>query len=59
MTTAYVLVAVNIIAIIICHQVAKNRGANPNFWAGLAFFVGPLAIPFVFFSKARGHSREG
>lgn len=36
---------------IICHHVAKRRNANPVFWGVLGVVLGPIAIPFSFFSK--------
>jgi hypothetical protein len=49
----YIPIAITIIlaSAIICHLVAKNRGANPVFWGVMGLVFGPLAIPFVFFSK--------
>ena len=31
--------------------IADKRGANTFFWAFMGAFFGPLAIPFVFFTK--------
>lgn len=36
---------------IICHYLAKSRGANPVFWGVMGIVFGPLAIPFVYFAK--------
>jgi len=36
---------------VICYMVAKHRGASVSYWITVGFFFGPLAIPFVFFSK--------
>mgnify|MGYP006077255651 FL=1 len=58
MPTAYALVVLNIIAVLICYQMAKSRGGNPRFWGGLAVFFGPLVIPFVFFCKAKTESES-
>jgi len=44
-----------VVSAILCHFVAKNRGANPIFWGVMGVIFGPLAIPFVFFSKAGGN----
>ena len=38
---------------ILCHFIAKTRGANPVFWGVMGIVFGPLAIPFVFMSKAK------
>ena len=53
MITAYVLVVLNIISVVICYQIAKSRCGNARFWGGLAVFFGPFAIPFAFFCKAK------
>lgn len=45
------LLLINIISIIICYCVAKYRNARVRFWFIAALLVGPLAVPFVFFSK--------
>ena len=36
---------------ILCHYVARNRGANAVFWGVMGAVFGPLAIPFVFMSR--------
>lgn len=36
---------------ILCHYIAKSRGANPVFWGVMGVVFGPLAIPFVYMSK--------
>lgn len=46
-----ILLIINIISMILCFYVAKHRKANKIFWLLAAFILGPLAIPFVFFSK--------
>lgn len=33
---------------------AEKRGANIMFWAIMGAVFGPLAIPFVFFTKSNG-----
>jgi len=35
----------------ICYTIAKERHANVRFWVWTGVLLGPLAIPFVFFSK--------
>ncbi|MFT4613306.1 MAG: putative membrane protein [Bacteroidia bacterium] len=37
--------------IVLCYAVAKKRGAKVSFWVVMGALFGPLAIPFVFFSK--------
>ncbi len=46
-----VLIIVNLISIILCYFVAKHRKAKILFWVLVSLIAGPLAIPFVFFSK--------
>ncbi len=46
-----VLIFINIISVIICFLVSRHRKANTLFWSLVAVLVGPLAIPFVIFSK--------
>lgn len=46
-----VLFVLNILSIFICYAVAKHRGAKTIYWAIVGAILGPLAIPFVFFSK--------
>jgi len=36
----------------ICYYIARQRQANYTFWSVMGIAFGPLAIPFVFFSKA-------
>ncbi|WP_316368052.1 hypothetical protein [Candidatus Thiodiazotropha sp. CDECU1] len=47
----YLLLALNIASIFICHQIAKSRGANPVLWAILGAAFGPFAIPFALMLK--------
>jgi hypothetical protein len=49
----FALFAVNLISIVVCHQVAKKRGAKPVFWGVMGALFGPLAIPFAFMSGGR------
>jgi len=50
----YIIVGLTVFIIsgIFCHYIAKSRGANPAFWGVMGTVFGPLAIPFVFLSKA-------
>jgi hypothetical protein len=36
---------------VICYRVSKQRGASTLYWIAAGLIFGPLAIPFVFFSK--------
>lgn len=35
----------------ICYYIARRRQANYRFWSMMGIAFGPLAIPFVFFSR--------
>jgi len=50
-----VFVGAFIVSAVLCHFIAKSRGANPVFWGVMGAVFGPLAIPFVFFCKSAGH----
>ena len=45
------LVILNVLSIFFCYYVAKYRGAKTLYWGIMGALLGPLAIPFVFFSK--------
>jgi hypothetical protein len=45
--------AINIVCVILCHQIAKRRGAKPVFWGVMGALFGPFAIPFVFLAKPK------
>ncbi|MFT5299111.1 MAG: hypothetical protein ACI9YH_005163 [Colwellia sp.] len=47
-----ILIILNLISMAFCLYVANSRKANKTFWVLVALLVGPLAIPFVFFSKS-------
>jgi hypothetical protein len=49
----YVLLVIYLASMVGCHYIAKARGADAFFWGFMAFLVGPLALPFVFFSRVR------
>ncbi len=53
MSIVYALIAINLISIVVCHRIAKRRGANPVFWGVMGAFFGPLAIPVTFLSSKR------
>ncbi len=48
-----ILLAVTLASIAICHLVAKQRGLKPVFWGMMGLVFGPLAIPFVIFTKPK------
>jgi len=41
---------------VICHYLAKLRGAKPVFWGVMGVVFGPLAIPFVFMARKSEHN---
>jgi len=50
MPMSYALIALNILSIYICYQIAKSRNANTRFWGWMAVLLGPFAIPLVLLS---------
>jgi hypothetical protein len=56
MNPAYVVVLIFIICTGVCYSVAKKRKAKVSFWVVMGALFGPLAIPFVFFSKPKNHA---
>jgi hypothetical protein len=47
-TAIILVVAVSLVSGVICHMLAKHRGANPVLWGVLGVAFGPVVIPFVF-----------
>ena len=45
------LISLSLISAVICYLVSKHRGSSTLYWITAGLLVGPLAIPFVFFSK--------
>jgi hypothetical protein len=43
---------------IILYFVARKKGREPLFWAGLGFFFGPLALLFLLFSNGTKDSKK-
>lgn len=58
MPTAYALVIINILCIMVCYQVAKGRRADVRFWGWMGVIVGPLAVPLVFFSRPKANKNS-
>ena len=46
-----IILIINLMSMILCFFVAKHRKAKIQYWLLVSLLVGPLAIPFVFFSK--------
>jgi len=47
----FIVICLFIVSAVICHMIAKHRGANKIFWGTMGGIFGPIAIPFVLFSK--------
>lgn len=47
------LLLITLASAAICYWIAATRSADPVFWVLLGLFLGPLAIPFAFFSKPK------
>ncbi len=45
------MIAITLASMVLIYFIAGQRGANQIFWVIMAFLFGPLALPFVFFSK--------
>lgn len=48
-----ILVGTFIVSAVLCHFLAKNKGANAVFWGVMGAIFGPLAIPFCLFIKGK------
>ncbi len=46
-----ILLALNIVCVVVCHNMAKARGAKPVFWGVMGALFGPFAIPFAYKAK--------
>lgn len=46
------------VSAILCHLIAKQRGANPVFWGVMGLLFGPLAIPLVFLAKPAANAKS-
>ena len=47
-----ILFSIYLLSIVVCHFLARHRGANPVFWGVMGAIFGPLAIPFVFMARS-------
>jgi len=48
-----IVIAIYVASIVLCHYIAKRRGAKPVFWGIMGALFGPIAVPFVFFAKPK------
>jgi hypothetical protein len=46
------------VSAVFCALVARRRGANVGLWLVLGLLLGPLAVPFVFFSRVTPQQRD-
>jgi len=49
--TLALVVMFYVVGIVVCHYIAKNRGAKPVFWGVMGALFGPFAIPFAYFAR--------
>ncbi len=56
----YALIILNLLCIIVCHKMARNRGLKPVFWGLMGGIFGPLPIPFILFlgTKSSSHAEN-
>ena len=59
MVTPFAWLAIIAFSAAICCGIARLRGAKASHWALVGALFGPIAIPFVFFSKPRRESVDG
>ena len=52
----WIFIGIFIISAVICHLIARNKGANAVFWGVMGAVFGPLVIPYVFFAKPTGNT---
>ncbi|MFT5038630.1 MAG: hypothetical protein ACI94L_001200 [Flavobacteriaceae bacterium] len=45
------VILATLVSAYVCYTIAKERRADARFWVWMGILFGPLAIPFVFFSK--------
>ena len=48
------LVTISLASTVFIYSIAYKRRADCAYWLKIGLLVGPLAIPFVFFSKEHG-----
>lgn len=42
-----------------CYFISKSRKADTVYWSLMGLLLGPLAIPFAFFSRPRSKGKQG
>ena len=58
MPTAYALVIINILESNTFIHISAGRRADVRFWGWMGVFLGPLAVPFVFFSRPKANKNS-
>jgi len=53
MPLSIALILATLVSAYVCYTIARERRANARFWIWMGILFGPLAIPFVFFSKPK------
>ena len=44
---------ITIVSAWICYKTAKTKNLNAQLWVVLALFIGPLALPLIYFAKPK------
>ena len=44
---------ITIVSAWICYKTAKTKNLNVQLWVVLALFIGPLALPLIYFAKPK------
>jgi hypothetical protein len=47
------IIILSLVPVFLCYWIARHRGADVKFWVIASALVGPIAIPFVFFSRRK------
>ena len=48
-----IVLLITVVSAWICYKTAKAKNLNAQLWVVLALFIGPLAIPLVYFAKPK------
>ncbi len=51
--TPAILLTLSLLSMLLLYLIAGRRGANRKFWVIMGLLFGPLALPFVFFSRKK------
>jgi hypothetical protein len=50
---------ITVVSAWICYKTAKVKNLNVQLWVVLALFIGPLALPFIYFVKPKRSDSPG